>query len=51
MSNVKCLRSWTNVCKCKEKGGSGINNIRDDNVALLGKWLWKALNNDDSDWV
>ena len=50
-SSIKCLRRWDNVCKCKDQGGLGVKNIRYQNIALLGKWLWKALNDKDVGWV
>ena len=55
VSNVKCLRSeagaWSNVYKSKKQGGLDIKDIKDQNIALLGKWLWKSLNDDVSHWV
>ena len=39
------------MCKSKDQGGLNVENIRDHNVALLSKWLWKSLNDFDSDWV
>ena len=35
----------------KNKGGLSVINNRDQNIALLGHWLWKALSEKDSDWV
>jgi hypothetical protein len=29
------------VCRPLEEGGPGIKNLRDFNMALLGKWVWK----------
>lgn len=35
------LISWSQVCKLKKDGGLGIPPIRQFNVALLRKWLWR----------
>ena len=35
------LVRWDVVCKPKEIGGLGFENISLRNLALLGKWLWK----------
>ena len=39
------------MCKSKDQGGLGVKNLREQNIALLGKWLWKALSENDLDWV
>ena len=44
VSIVKCLRKWDNVCKDKIQGALGIKSICDQDIALLGKWLWKVMN-------
>jgi len=43
------MRNWKNVTK--EQGGLGAKDPTDHSIALLGKWLWKALNSSDSDRV
>ena len=47
---MKCL-SWDNECKSKKQAGLGAKKLRDHNMALLGKWSGKALNEPDSNWV
>jgi len=31
---------WKKVCKSKEGGGLGMIEIRQFNIAMLGKWIW-----------
>jgi len=50
VSSIKCLRC-DNVCKSKDQECLEVKDIRDQNTALLGKWLWKALNEKDADWI
>ena len=38
-------------CKQKEDGGLGIKNIEMFNMALIGKWMWRALNEKNKYWV
>ncbi|XP_068486473.1 uncharacterized mitochondrial protein AtMg00310-like [Phaseolus vulgaris] len=33
--------AWDKVCKPKEAGGLGIINVRQFNLALMGKWIWR----------
>ena len=33
--------SWKKVCEPKEVGGLGMIDIRQFNIALLGKWIWR----------
>jgi len=33
--------AWDKVCKSKEEGGLGIMNVRQFNLALMGKWIWR----------
>jgi len=37
--------AWDKVCKSREAGGLGIINVRQFNLALLRKWIWR-LNSD-----
>ncbi|XP_058761431.1 uncharacterized protein LOC131634822 [Vicia villosa] len=41
---------WENVCKPKEKGGLGIRDVGDINRALLLKWKWRILKEDNAIW-
>lgn len=34
---------WDTVCLPKEKGGLGIRDIKNFNLALLGKWRWESI--------
>jgi len=51
VSSVICLRNWKNACKATSQGSVAVKKIRDHNIALLGKWIWKAINDSDLDWV
>lgn len=51
VSGIKCLSKWENLCRSKEQGGIGIINLHWQNIALLGKWLWKLLTNEENLWV
>lgn len=37
-----CWVAWEEVCKEKGMGGLGIKNLGAFNLALLGKWVWRA---------
>jgi len=41
---------WNTVCSRKEVGGLGVRRIREFNIALLGKWCWRLLEDTDSMW-
>ena len=41
---------WITVCSSKEVDGLGVRRIREFNVALLGKWCWRLLEDNDSMW-
>lgn len=43
--------SWHDICKEKEAGGLGVKDLELFNMALLGKWIWRYLNNDSSLWA
>ena len=38
------LVKWSVVCSPKEHGGLGVSNLDAKNKSLLGKWLFKLLN-------
>lgn len=42
---------WKECCNLKAKGGLGIKNIEKFNKALVGKWMWRVLNEKDELWV
>lgn len=42
------LAAWKLVCTGKEQGGLGITNLATRNKALLGKWLWRYYNPDET---
>lgn len=46
-----CLVAWETACMSKEQGGLGIIDIKDQNIALLLKFLDKFFNKSDIPWV
>ena len=38
------------MCYAKEKGGLGIHSLSIVNRALLGKWVWKFAEEENSIW-
>ncbi|KAF5192483.1 hypothetical protein FRX31_017930 [Thalictrum thalictroides] len=44
------LLSWERVCLPKPLGGLGIRMIKEVNVSLLGKWLWRLADNEEGLW-
>lgn len=40
--------SWKNLCVSKSQGGLGFKQIREFNIALLGKQAWRFITNPDS---
>ena len=42
--------SWVAVCLSKEKGGLGIRSLDTLNKALLGKWAWRFIVEDNPMW-
>jgi len=41
---------WNSICRSKEVGGLGVRRIRLFNIALLGKWCWRLMEDRDSLW-
>jgi hypothetical protein len=46
-----CLVAWETACKPKDEGGLGIIDIKNQNSALLLKFLDKFYHKDDTPWV
>lgn len=42
--------NWEVVCHPKENGGLGIGHLKEKNLALLRKWLWRFFNENDGLW-
>ena len=42
---------WETVCLPKEKGGLGIKDINNFNLALLRKWRWKLMQHKGELWA
>lgn len=42
--------SWANVCRPKSEGGLGVRDLDQFNVALLGKWRWRMLHEQEQLW-
>jgi hypothetical protein len=45
-----CWISWDHICLPRIKGGLGIKNLELFNLALLSKWKWRMLADDDVLW-
>ena len=42
---------WESVCLPKEKGGLGIKDVNNFNLALLGKWGWNLMQHNGELWA
>jgi len=42
--------SWEKLCIPKQEGGLGFKDIRKFNVALLAKWKWQLVSEDEGKW-
>ena len=47
---VDNLVAWDLLLKSKSRGGLGIGNLKKKNLALLGKWIWRLLLEQNSFW-
>ncbi|GKV53518.1 hypothetical protein SLEP1_g60039, partial [Rubroshorea leprosula] len=41
---------WDHVCRTKNEGGLGVKNLGTFNLALLGKWRWRLLEEKEALW-
>jgi len=41
---------WDSVCLSQEEGDLGVRRLHEFNVALLWKWCWRLLVNQDGLW-
>ncbi|GAU37198.1 hypothetical protein TSUD_30630 [Trifolium subterraneum] len=41
---------WDTICVHRERGGLGVQRVKDFNYALLGKWVWRCLEEGESLW-
>lgn len=41
---------WKDLCKHKKEGGLGLKNVQLFNKALLCKWIWRFLQEDEVLW-
>ena len=45
------LAKWDIICRPKDQGGLGIENLEVKNRCLLSKWLWKLSSETDATWA
>lgn len=43
--------SWDDICKPKKEGGLGIRDLGVFNIALVGKWIWRLLDEKNRLWA
>ncbi|GAU13302.1 hypothetical protein TSUD_42560 [Trifolium subterraneum] len=41
---------WDTICLARENGGLGVRRLKEFNISLLGKWVWRCLVENDSLW-
>lgn len=41
---------WAQICRPKAEGGLGVKDLESFNLALLGKWRWRLLQNQEQLW-
>ncbi|GAU26327.1 hypothetical protein TSUD_56250 [Trifolium subterraneum] len=41
---------WDSICLNKANGGLGVRRLKEFNFSLLGKWVWRCLEEKDSLW-
>ncbi|XP_024626821.1 uncharacterized protein [Medicago truncatula] len=41
---------WDNICLNKENGSLGVKRLREFNISLSGKWVWRVLEDRESLW-
>jgi hypothetical protein len=46
-----CWVKWDQICLPKARGGLGVKNLDLFNLALLGKWKWRFLNDSGAVWA
>ena len=45
------LAKWDIICRTKDQGGLGIENLEVKNICLLNKWLYKLSGETDATWA
>lgn len=43
--------NWDMICLPKEKGGLGVQDLKNFNLALLGKWHWNLFHHQGELWA
>ncbi|WOH04087.1 hypothetical protein DCAR_0623493 [Daucus carota subsp. sativus] len=44
------LIAWEKICRPRSLGGVGIMKVKERNIAMLGKWWWRCINERDRFW-
>ena len=42
---------WDNIYLQRENGGLGVKRLKEFNISLLGKWVWRLLEERESLWI